>query len=140
VLQAARSAPSTFIAELKRSAKINMSLPPISKQLLKFAEIELSEAKDIHMYEDILKFAQMAWNYSIYPRQSEEAKHIDELLLRLTLNTGAFVQRQMLVFLERKQRLFPDDIRLITKVIVKTSKGKITVDVASCNFVKSVYV
>jgi hypothetical protein len=111
-----------------------MPLPPISRRIIEFAGDDLPPLEDVDGYMKALRFAQMAWNYSILPPDSDAAKAVDDGLLRMPAVIRASIQSRLLEWMERKRRMFPDDRRIIVELRLKDRRGRHIVEAASYDY------
>lgn len=111
-----------------------MSLPPISRRIIEYAGTDLPSSRDGTAYLQVLKFAQLAWNYSILPAGSEASEAIAISLLRMPAEVRASIQQKLTDWVARKKRMFPDDRRIIVHVEIEDHGSRINVNVASYNY------
>jgi hypothetical protein len=111
-----------------------MILPPISQRIVEFAGEDLPPPDDATAYMKVLQFAQMAWNYSILPPDTDASKVVEDGLLRMPATVRASVQSRLIEWVERKKRMFPEDRRIIVELKLKDRKRRLTVEAASYDY------
>ena len=111
-----------------------MSLPPISRRIIEYAGTDLPSSRDGTAYLQVLKFAQLAWNYSILPAGSEASEAIVIGLLRMPAEERSSIQQKLTDWVARKKRMFPDDRRIIVHVEIEDHGDRFNVNAASYNY------
>ena len=112
------------------------TLPPISRRILEYVGEDLPSPTNTKSYLDVLKFAQMAWNYAIFPAESAESSAINSSLLRMPAMVRNSIQSKLIEWSERKKRMFPDDNRVIVEIRLKDAKSQVTVEAAHYDYYK----
>jgi hypothetical protein len=113
-----------------------MSLPPMSQRIVEFAGDDLPSPDNVDTYLEVLKFAQMAWNYSVVSPDSEAAKIVERGILKMPPLIRTSVYSRLIEWVERKRKMFPEDRRIIAKLRVKDSKRRLTVEAATYDYDK----
>lgn len=109
-------------------------LPPISTRIVEFLGYDLTAIGNTQACLDELRFAQMAWNYSIFTPSSPEFCSIDTALLKLPEPIRTKLYARLIELSERKKKMYPDDFRVIHKIDVLDSKKKYIVRASHADY------
>jgi hypothetical protein len=111
-------------------------LPPLSKRILEYVGDDLPPPANTKSYLDVLNFAQMAWNYAIFPADSEQSSVVNNMLLQMPTEIRNSIQMKLIEWSERKKQMFPDDNRVIVEIRLKDAKNQITIEAAHYDYGK----
>ena len=112
-------------------------LPPISTRIVEFLGDDLLAIDNARYYLSELRFAQMAWNYSIFPPSSPESSAINTVLLKLPAPIRTKLHARLVELSERKKRMYPDDFRIIRSIEVRDTNNKFIIRAAHYDYRKT---
>jgi hypothetical protein len=111
-------------------------LTPISTRIVEFLGADLPPADEPKRYLEALRFAQMAWNYAIFPPNSCESNTLDSELLKLPARARSVLSVRIGELVERKKRMYPDDYRIIVSIDIEDRMKEVVVKAAHYDYQK----
>jgi len=104
----------------------------ISQRLIQVAQPYLNDGDTLDEYRKEMSLASTAWNLSLFPPDSREEHMMKSLDLQaLEQGDRQLIAQHLRELMWRKERLFPEDRRLIAKVDVLDERDSFRVLVTS---------